>query len=73
MEQTEITIKSQPKWKSKIFWIAISSIIAFILGNYGLYDVIGLTSDSFQTLLNLIFAALAAFGVWNDAGNKENY
>jgi len=69
----EKTIVSQPKWKSKYFWAAIASLVAFILGNYGLYDYIGLTNETFRTLVDLIFVAITALGVWNDSGNAEEY
>ncbi len=66
-------IVPQPKWKSKYFWAAIVSVIAFILGNWGLYDAIGLTSETFQRMCDLVFTAITALGIWNDAGNKEEY
>jgi len=63
----------QSRLKSKAAWVAIAAIISFVLGNYGLYDALGLTAESFQTLLNLIFMALAAFGVWNNPTEKEKF
>lgn len=63
----------QSRIKSKAAWLAIAAIISFMLGNYGLYDAIGFTAESFQTLLNLIFVALAAFGVWNNPTDKEQF
>lgn len=73
---TEVTKKitiSQPKWKSKYFWYAMVAIAAFVLGNWGLYDFIGLTNETFQQLCNLIFAAVTALGVWNDSGNAKDW
>ena len=72
MEDKKI-IFTQPKWKSKYFWMAIAAIVAFVLGNWGLYDAIGMTDESFQKLLDLVFVAVTALGVWNDAGNKEEW
>ena len=65
----EKTITSQKKWQSKYFWLAIASLVSFVLGNYGLYDAIGMTNESFQKFLDLIFVALTALGIWNDSGN----
>jgi uncharacterized membrane protein len=73
MEQNKITITSQPKWKSKYFWIGIGSIVAFVLGNWGLYDYIGLTDETFQKLLDLVFTTLGFLGVWNDSGNAKEW
>lgn len=69
----EKTIISQPKYKSKYFWTAIASLVMFVLGNYGLYDAIGMTNESFKTFVDLVFVALTALGIWNDAGNKLEY
>lgn len=66
-------IEIQPKWKSKYFWTGIFSIVAFILGNYGLYDAIGLTAESFQTLVNLILGLLAGLGVFNNSSFKNKW
>jgi len=63
----------QSRKNSKVAWISLFAVISFLLGNYGLYDVIGLTNESFQTLLNLIFATLTAFGVWNNPTNKTGF
>lgn len=69
----EKTITSQKKWQSKYFWLAIASLISFVLGNYGLYDAIGMTNESFQKFLDLIFVALTALGIWNDSGNALEF
>lgn len=51
------------KWKNYGLWVSIIAIISFVLGNWGLYDSIGMTSESFQRLANLILGALATAGV----------
>ena len=56
----------QNRFKSKVFWAGIVSIIILVGGNYGLWDVIGMTSETFQTLANLVFAALGTIGVLNN-------
>ena len=69
----EKTITSQKKWQSKYFWLAIASLVSFVIGNYGLYDAIGMTNESFQKFLDLIFVALTALGIWNDSGNALEF
>ena len=63
----------QSRFKSKAAWIAIAAVVGFILGNYGLYDAIGLTNESYQLLVDLILAAIGAFGIWNDPTNKTGF
>ena len=57
---------TQNRFKSKVFWTGIVSIILLIGGNYGLWDVIGMTSETFKILADLIFGALGAIGVFNN-------
>lgn len=63
----------QSRLQSKPFWTAVVALIGFILGNWGLYDYIGLNVESFQTLADLIFAAAIAVGVFNNPNDAENW
>lgn len=63
----------QNRLKSKAAWLAVASLLGFILGNYGLYDAIGLTNETYQTLVSLFFACLTAFGVFNNPTDKNNF
>jgi uncharacterized membrane protein len=64
---------TQNRLRSKPAWIAIAALIGFILGNYGLYDTIGLTDESYKVLVDLILAVAAAVGVWNNPTDAENW
>ena len=63
----------QIRWESKGAWLAVAALIGFILGNYGLYDAIGLTNETYQTLVDLLFAVLINFGIFNDPTNKTGF
>lgn len=63
----------QSRIKSKAAWVAVAALIGFFLGNYGLYDTIGLTSETYQQLVNMIFACLAAFGVFNNPTDSNGF
>lgn len=63
----------QNRFKSKVFWVGVVSIIILLGGNYGLWDVIGMTSDTFQSLANMIFGALGAIGVFNNPTDSNNW
>lgn len=56
----------QNRFKSKAAWVAVFALIGFALGNWGMYDKIGLTNETWQTFVDLLLAALAAFGVFNN-------
>lgn len=64
---------TQNRLKSPFLWAALVSLIAFVLGNYGLYDAIGLTESSFKNGMDLIFAVLVALGIYNNPTDKENF
>lgn len=63
----------QNRFKSKVAWIAIFALIGFLLGNYGLYNAIGLTEASYKALVDLIFAVLVALGVFNNPTDAEAF
>ena len=71
-EENPINSK-QNRWRSKYLWISVASVVAFILGNWGIYEKVGLTNESFQNLVNLILSALATMGIINNPTDKKNW
>ena len=63
----------QNRFRSKAAWAAIAALLLFILQTYGLLDWIGLTAEGFEELTTLLFAALTAFGIFNNPTDKENF
>ena len=63
----------QNRFKSKAAWMAMFALLGFVLGNWGLFDVSGLTNETWETLVELLLAALAAFGVFNNPTDGENF
>lgn len=75
MSNTTVTEvkESQSRWRSKPAWVAMFAIVGFVLGNWGLFDLIGLTNESWQQLVELVLAGMAAFGVFNNPTSKESF
>lgn len=73
MENKELTLKTQPKWKSKYFWAALGSLVLLILGNWGLFEVVGLTSDAAKAIIDAALVAATALGVFNDSSDATNW
>ena len=67
--ENNITTK-QSRWRSPVVWTAIFAVLAFILGNWGLYDVIGITEAGLAQLFNLVLAALISIGILNNPTDK---
>ena len=64
---------TQSRWLSKYMWAAYVSLAMLILGNYGLYDLIGMDSNVFQRLMDLVFIVITGYGVGNNPTDKEKY
>ena len=46
------------------------ALIGFILGNFGLYQYIGLTNETFNEFSTLIFAVLVGLGIYNNPNDS---
>lgn len=61
----------QEKWRSKYFWVGIGGVAVSLVVQLGLIDF-G-QGEQINAVISAIAGALGAFGVWNDAGNKEEW
>lgn len=53
--------------------VRIVALLLFILKNYGLLRLIGLTEDIFKELTMLIFLILSAYEIINDPTQKDGF
>lgn len=63
----------QSRWRSKGAWVSVAALVMFLLKNYGLFQMLGLTDQSFSSLVDLVFAMLMAFGFFNNPTNKDGF
>lgn len=47
-------------------WVSIVAFIGMILGNYGLYDVLGLNADSYKQLADALLSIFVLAGILNN-------
>lgn len=64
---------SQNRLKSKVVWAGLVSLLMIIMGNYGLYDRIGMKSDVFQAVTNSVLTLLVGFGVLNNGTDPDHF
>lgn len=64
---------TQSRWKSPVVWTSLAALLFFVLKTWGLLEWMGLDKNSFDELISLILAALAAFGVLNNPTDKEGF
>jgi uncharacterized membrane protein len=62
---------SQDRLKSPVLWAGVVSVIVLLMGNYGLWDFIGMTEPVFKNLADLLLVVLGLLGVINDPTNKS--
>lgn len=63
----------QSRWRSPVAWSALAALVLYILKTYGLLAPIGLTEESFKELTTLLFAALTAFGIFNNPTSRDSF
>jgi len=61
------------KLKNYGLWVSVFSLIGLILANYGLYDAIGLTSESYQSIVNGVLGLLVAAGIISNPASGTGY
>ncbi len=65
--------ETQSRWRSKAAWASLLGLVGLIFSNYGLYNLLGITSDTWQALVNALLAALVAFGVLNNPTDPKHF
>lgn len=63
----------QNRFKSKALWLSVTALIAFVLGQYGLYDAIGMDATAFKIFVDLVLVVAISFGIVNNPTDKENF
>jgi uncharacterized membrane protein len=63
----------QSRYKSKIFWLGVLSILFLLMSNYGLYDVIQMPEGTFREIINTLCVMFGVFAVGNNPTDKEHF
>jgi len=63
----------QERIKSKPLWVAVISLVIIIMGNYGLFDAIGMTSELFQTVMYALLDIAVLIGIVNNPTDSVNW
>lgn len=73
-ETTEATTTTtQARWKSSVMWAAVIAQFVAIVGLLGLWDKLGMTSDTFQGVATAVLQILVLVGVLNNPTSKTNW
>jgi uncharacterized membrane protein len=61
----------QDRFKSKVLWVTITSALLLLLGNWGLYEIVGIKQEIIQQTIDFILLCLTSFGIINSPDNKN--
>lgn len=63
----------QERFKSKAMWASILGMLVLLIGNLGLYDVIGIDENALKNIIDIILSILVTFGILNNPTDSENF
>jgi uncharacterized membrane protein len=63
--------EKQSRWKSKVLWVSLSSALLLLLGEWGMYEKIGIEQELIQHTIDFILLVLVALGVINSPDSKN--
>lgn len=61
----------QNRFKSWALWVSVFGAVWVILSAFGIPEAVGITHETFTTILDAVGAILIAFGIVNNPTNKE--
>ena len=65
--------ETQSRLRSKAAWAALLGLLGLVFSHYGLYELLGLNNETWQTLVESLLAALVAFGVLNNPTDPAHF
>ena len=64
---------TQNRWKSPILWTSIAGLILLILNTLNVLPRLGLTDQTFNTIVQSIIGALVLVGILNNPTDSKNF
>lgn len=61
------------RYKSKVVWISVMSLVVLILSKCGLLSKIGIDEGTLKIVIDSILSILVIFGILNNPTNKEGF
>lgn len=57
---------TQNRWRSKVVWVTVATLVALLMTNYGLWQYIGMEEGVFTQVVELVLAIASAVGILNN-------
>ena len=61
------------RFKSWATWVAVAGALWVLLSAFGVPQKIGITNETWNTVLNAIGTILTVFGIVNNPTDRENF
>jgi uncharacterized membrane protein len=59
--------------KSPVFWVGMISLFYIIAGNYGLYEIMGISEENVRMIIDIIMGLFGGFAVANNPTDSEHF
>lgn len=64
---------NKQRFKSKVVWLSVISLILIILNTFGVFEGIGITETEQKIIVDSFLSILVLFGFLNNPTDKENF
>lgn len=64
---------TQNRWKSWALWTSLAGAIWLILSTFGVPELIGVSGEQFNIVLDAIGSVLVAFGIVNNPTSRNSF
>lgn len=62
---------TQNRLRSRVLWAAVAALLVLLMGNYGLYQYIGMTEEVFKTVIDMVLGILVLLGIINNPSDAD--
>lgn len=63
-------VGTQSRWRSPVMWSSIATGLLTLLGEWGLYEAVGVKPELIQHTISFILSMFTAFGILNSPTNR---
>lgn len=64
---------NQNRFKSKVVWTTVISLFLLVIGELGLWKVIGIDESSVKLIFDSILSILVLFGILNNPTSEDKF
>ena len=66
-------LSKQSRWRSPVVWSAVFGLVVAVCSAFGVWEKVGLDSETFKGIMIALGTVLSAFGIINNPTNGEGF